>query len=127
MNFIKKLITAFTGAFVATLAFALTSSNESCGIKPSADKYLESSQLNLDTHHHSHNHMEHGHHKGSFILPFTIGGFLYIALVGIIPEIVEEQDKKLSILQLISIVFGIVFIYGLVQIETIIPSYFETK
>jgi len=105
----------------------LTSSNESCGIKPSADKYLESNQLNLDTHHHSHNHIEHGHHKGSFILPFTIGGFLYIALVGIIPEIVEEQDRKLSILQLISIVFGIVFIYGLVQIETIIPSYFEMK
>ena len=76
--------------------------------------YLESSLID--------NHA----HEGSFILPFTIGGFLYIALVGIIPEIVEEKDPKISILQLVSIIFGIVFIYGLVQVESILPSYFET-
>jgi len=93
---------------------------------------LENSQLNIDSlhqhhlGHHDHHHSDnHGHNKSSIILPFTIGGFLYIALVGIIPEIVEEKEQKMSVLQLVSIIFGIVFIYGLVQIETILPTYFE--
>ena len=105
----------------------MTSNNGSCGDDPALNKYLETNQINIDTHHHNHGHHHsdnHGHSKSSIILPFTIGGFLYIALVGIIPEIVEEQDRKMSVLQLISIIFGIVFIYALVQIESILPTYF---
>ena len=119
------MITAFTGALTATIAFALTANHDSCSTKPSPDNYLESSQLRQHSHHSVHH--DQVNEKGSVILPFTIGGFLYIALVGIIPEIVEEEDRKLSILQLISIIFGILFIYALVQIETLLPSYFDVK
>lgn len=59
----------------------------------------------------------HHTHGGSFMLPFTIGGFLYISLVGIIPEIVEEEDRKTFIAQLISVFVGILFIYLIVSLE----------
>ena len=106
------MITAFTGAIAATIAFAFANSNEAC---------MSSTNHYLEQHHHNHIHTE---NEVSFILPFTIGGFLYIALVGIIPEIVEEEDNKTSLLQLVSIALGIFFIYALVQIESILPTYF---
>ena len=47
----------------------------------------------------------------SWILPFTSGGFLYISLVGIIPEIVKEENVKISFKQFIAFTVGILFIY----------------
>jgi zinc transporter ZupT len=92
------------GTIGATFSYILTANNVSC--------------LNANyPHHHNHTH-------GSFALPFTIGGFLYISLVGIVPEMVEEQDKKVSLIQLFSFFFGILFIYFLVEIENLLPSYF---
>lgn len=79
--------------------------------------YLETNQLHE---HHLHDH--HGH--GSFIVPFTIGGFLYIALVGIIPDIVKEEDKKVSFLQILFFIIGVSFIYCLTEFETIMANYF---
>ncbi len=68
-------------------------------------------------HHHHHHHHHHSSGEISLILPFTIGGFLYVALVGIIPEIVQEEDFKISFKQLIFFLIGILFIYALSEIE----------
>jgi zinc transporter ZupT len=99
------------GTFGATLSYLLTSNNnfnETCYLNP------ESSVLMMQNHSRSRSSLS--------VLPFTIGGFLYISLVGIVPEIVEEQDKKISILQMFSFLFGVLFIYCLVQIEHILPG-----
>lgn len=49
----------------------------------------------------------------SWILPFTSGGFLYISLVGIVPDILKEKNFLVSVKQFMSLVFGIVIIYVL--------------
>lgn len=68
----------------------------------------------------------HGHHgHGSYILPFTIGGFLYIALVGIIPDMINEENKKSTFLQILSFLLGISFIYFLTHFETLMAQYFS--
>lgn len=46
--------------------------------------------------------------KTSWILPFTAGGFLHIALVTVLPELVQEESKSESWKQLCSLFFGIV-------------------
>jgi hypothetical protein len=98
------------GTFGATLSYLLTSNpNQTC----SNGNYYSNNLMPNE--HSSHTH-------GLIVLPFTIGGFLYISLVGIVPEIVEETDKKISLLQLASFLFGVIFIYCLVQIEHILPS-----
>jgi zinc transporter 13 len=47
----------------------------------------------------------------SWILPFTSGGFLYIGLVGILPDIVKETDLFVSVKQLLSLTFGVLLIF----------------
>lgn len=42
------------------------------------------------------------------ILPFTAGGFLHISLVTVLPELLEEEQPKQSLLQVIFIIAGIV-------------------
>ncbi len=46
-------------------------------------------------------------------LAFTAGMFIYIASVDLVPEIHKETDPSRSLLQLISIVLGVMLIYGL--------------
>lgn len=94
-----QVITAMAGTIGATISYILTTPDYTC------------TSLNTTVEHHS-------HHHGSMALPFTIGGFIYISLVGIVPEIVEETDRKTSIFQLIAFISGVVFIYLLVQIES---------
>jgi len=43
-----------------------------------------------------------------YILPFTAGGFLNIALVSIIPELMEEKRPSAALGQLMSMMGGIV-------------------
>ena len=103
------------GTIGATMSYLLTSSSipsQSCA---ATNDHQSSLLLNQNLN---------NHNTGSIVIPFTIGGFLYISLVGIIPEIVEETDKKLSIFQLFSVAFGVFFIYCLVRIEHIIPDYY---
>ncbi|XP_055385038.1 zinc transporter ZIP13 homolog isoform X2 [Condylostylus longicornis] len=45
--------------------------------------------------------------RTSWIMPFTAGGFLHIALVTVLPDLLKEEDPKESIKQLISLLFGI--------------------
>jgi zinc and cadmium transporter len=43
----------------------------------------------------------------SLLVPFTIGGFIYIASADLIPELHKETDPKKSVMQLFGIVSGI--------------------
>ncbi|XP_061526498.1 zinc transporter ZIP13 isoform X1 [Phycodurus eques] len=43
----------------------------------------------------------------SWILPFTSGGFLYIALVNVVPDLLEESSLRHSILQTLLIFCGV--------------------
>ncbi len=43
----------------------------------------------------------------TFIIPFTIGGFIYIAVADLIPELHKETDPRRSLLQVLGIIIGI--------------------
>jgi len=51
-----------------------------------------------------------------FLIPFTAGGFIYIAGSDLIPELKKETDFKNSFLQLIAFIFGILIMLLLVFI-----------
>ncbi|CAH1154059.1 unnamed protein product [Phaedon cochleariae] len=46
--------------------------------------------------------------RSSWILPFTTGTFLHIALVTVLPDLLKEDNPKESIKQLLALIFGIV-------------------
>lgn len=46
--------------------------------------------------------------RTSWIMPFTAGGFLHIALVTVLPDLLQEEDKLESIKQLGALILGIV-------------------
>lgn len=50
-----------------------------------------------------------GELAANWILPFTAGGFIYIALVSVIPELLEEENPNLkqTILQVAAMLFGV--------------------
>ncbi len=43
----------------------------------------------------------------TFIIPFTVGGFIYIAVADLIPELHKETDPRKSLLQTLGILIGI--------------------
>ncbi|XP_077283972.1 zinc transporter Zip99C isoform X2 [Arctopsyche grandis] len=49
--------------------------------------------------------------KTSWILPFTAGGFLHIALITVLPDLLKEENPIESMKQLFALLFGI-FIMG---------------
>lgn len=54
--------------------------------------------------------------RTSWIMPFTAGGFLHIALVTVLPDLLQEEDPKESFKQFSALIFGI----GLMAAMTII-------
>lgn len=46
--------------------------------------------------------------RTSWIMPFTAGGFLHIALVTVLPDLLQEECPKESIKQFAALIFGIV-------------------
>ena len=54
---------------------------------------------------------ENAENSTAWILPFTSGSFLYIALVNILPEIHTEKDFRSSLKQIFSLFLGIFTIY----------------
>ncbi|ODQ78381.1 hypothetical protein BABINDRAFT_172202 [Babjeviella inositovora NRRL Y-12698] len=61
---------------------------------------------------------------GDLTIPFTAGGFLYIATVGVIPEILELGSKttrwheaKKSVAQLVCMMVGILLMFGISWME----------
>ncbi|PIY96773.1 MAG: ZIP family metal transporter [Candidatus Kerfeldbacteria bacterium CG_4_10_14_0_8_um_filter_42_10] len=55
--------------------------------------------------------------SNEFLIPFTIGGFIYIATADLIPELVKENKLGRSILQLLSLLAGIGIMALLLLIE----------
>jgi len=55
----------------------------------------------------------------SFLLPFTAGGFIYIAACDLVPELHKQPDLKKSALSLLAFLCGIVFIL----LARMIPSH----
>lgn len=53
----------------------------------------------------------------AFLLPFTIGSFIYIASSDLIPELHKETDPKKSFAELVMIVFGICFMMLILLLE----------
>lgn len=53
----------------------------------------------------------------NLLLSTTAGGFIYLAGSDLIPELKKETRLKVSILQLIAIVIGILIMYGLVFVK----------
>ncbi|XP_014887228.1 zinc transporter ZIP13 isoform X3 [Poecilia latipinna] len=45
--------------------------------------------------------------SSSWILPFTAGGFLYIALVNVVPDLLQESSLRHSLLQILLIFCGV--------------------
>ncbi|XP_071441825.1 zinc transporter ZIP13 homolog [Hetaerina americana] len=52
----------------------------------------------------------------SWVLPFTAGGFLHIALVSVLPELASESDPRESAKQLVGLVAGILLMAALTVI-----------
>jgi zinc and cadmium transporter len=48
------------------------------------------------------------HHLSFFLLPFTAGGFIYIAGSDLIPELRKENIFSKSFLQLLAILLGVI-------------------
>ena len=53
----------------------------------------------------------------TFILPITAGGFIYIALADLIPELHKENNLIKSFIQLISLVLGVLIMASLLFLE----------
>jgi zinc transporter 13 len=54
--------------------------------------------------------------RTSWILPFTAGGFLHIALVTVLPDLLQEENPKESLLHLASLLEGIGFMAALIVV-----------
>ncbi|XP_075229101.1 zinc transporter Zip99C [Lycorma delicatula] len=54
--------------------------------------------------------------RTSWILPFTAGGFLHIALVTVLPELLQEENPKESLKQMLSLASGIIIMAVLTSI-----------
>ncbi|KAI8378919.1 ZIP zinc transporter-domain-containing protein [Blakeslea trispora] len=73
-------------------------------------------RLSHDNKHHHHHHHHHHHGLwgttmtwGDLVIPATAGGFLYIATVGVIPELLETKttSRLQPLKELLAMVFGI--------------------
>jgi len=52
-----------------------------------------------------------------FFIPLTVGGFLYIAGSDLVPELKKETNLLRTLSQMVVLVFGALFMYGLTFIE----------
>eukprot|EP00095_Tigriopus_kingsejongensis_P001093 maker-scaffold193_size270907-snap-gene-1.21 protein:Tk01093 transcript:maker-scaffold193_size270907-snap-gene-1.21-mRNA-1 annotation:"histidine-rich membrane protein ke4 homolog 2-like" len=53
----------------------------------------------------------------AFILPFTAGGFIYIATVSVIPELLEGATLKQSIVEILALLAGVLMMVIIAQYE----------
>ncbi|XP_065647400.1 zinc transporter zipt-7.2 isoform X2 [Hydra vulgaris] len=53
----------------------------------------------------------------SWILPFTAGGFIYIATVSVIPELLEETNIKQSIKEILALLVGVLLMVFIATME----------
>ena len=55
--------------------------------------------------------------SSSFILPFTAGGFIYIATVHVIPELLEGSSFKQSVMEILALLAGVAMMIIIAQYE----------
>ncbi|VDN51654.1 unnamed protein product [Dracunculus medinensis] len=55
--------------------------------------------------------------SSSWVLPFTAGGFIYIATVSVIPELLEKSSTMQSIMEIFALLFGIWSMYLIALFE----------
>ncbi|KAF5306411.1 hypothetical protein FQA39_LY08920 [Lamprigera yunnana] len=62
---------------------------------------------------------EYGLFAAHWVLPFTAGGFIYIALVSVIPELLEEEKPgiKQTVLQLLAMLGGVYMMVKIAEYE----------
>lgn len=60
---------------------------------------------------------EHLSSSTSWLLPFTAGGFLYIAMVSILPDLLEDSCWRHTVLQLVLLVVGVVVMAAVTIVE----------
>jgi len=53
----------------------------------------------------------------SWILPFTAGGFIYIATVSVIPELLENTNLKQSVAEVLALLTGVGLMMGIAHVE----------
>lgn len=53
-----------------------------------------------------------------FLVPITAGGFIYIALSDLIPELHKQKPGRNSVVQLVAILIGVLAMFLLVNVET---------
>lgn len=53
----------------------------------------------------------------SWVLPFTAGGFIYIATVSVIPELLEETKIGQSIKEVLALLVGVYMMVLIAQYE----------
>ncbi|KAG2469168.1 S39A7 protein, partial [Polypterus senegalus] len=53
----------------------------------------------------------------AWILPFTAGGFIYIATVSVIPELLHDSKPVQSLLEILAMVFGVVMMILIAEYE----------
>ncbi|MBI5139755.1 ZIP family metal transporter [Candidatus Nomurabacteria bacterium] len=53
----------------------------------------------------------------NWVLPLAAGGFIYIAMTDLIPELQKTKEKNQSFLQIFSLILGVVLMVGLVFLE----------
>ena len=58
-----------------------------------------------------------GKEFSAFILPFTAGGFIYIATVGVIPELLEDSSFMQSVYEIVAFCLGVATMVGILYFE----------
>lgn len=53
----------------------------------------------------------------SWILPFTAGGFIYIATVSVIPELLENTRFWQSVFEVVALLSGVALMMGIAHLE----------
>jgi len=49
----------------------------------------------------------------SWIIPFTAGGFIYVATVTVLPELLAKSSLKLMLCEFVAIFAGVAIMYGI--------------
>ncbi|KAG2191796.1 hypothetical protein INT46_000386 [Mucor plumbeus] len=94
------------------------------------EEMANSSSTSAHHHHEGNDHQHHEHHShgllgtsmtwADLIIPATAGGFLYIATVGVIPELLESKSssKLQPFKELAAMIFGMALMAGIAWNET---------
>ena len=54
---------------------------------------------------------------GPWILPFTAGGFIYVAMVSVLPELLENSSLKRSVAEIAAMVVGVSLMMAITWVE----------